>query len=213
MRDTSNNAETTRNALLDTAEELIRKRGGEMELSVQELASACGISTNSFYQYYEDKDCFYEALAGRWFQDLTDAMEAIVESSLPPREKLFQFFSKRLDILHSRWQEDPVLFENYLGLGDAQWEVIRGYVDLADHYMAGIISEAMAEGHFKGLDIDHIVSLVNLMVQPFVNPRLMAQMERIATTQNLHIIIGTIFSGLNNVTFKGDDNITKMGDM
>lgn len=115
--------------------------------------------------------------------------------------------------MHSRWQEDPVLFENYLGLGDAQWEVIRGYVDLADHYMAGIISEAMAEGHFKGLDIDHIVSLVNLMVQPFVNPRLMAQMERIATTQNLHIIIGTIFSGLNNVTFKGDDNITKMGDM
>ncbi|NRD89240.1 hypothetical protein C8024_06990 [Sphingopyxis sp. BSNA05] len=81
-------------------------------------------------------------------------------------------------------------------LGNEHFEVIKGYVDLADHYMASILAEAMDKGYFKGLDLDTVVSLVNTMMQPFCNPQLMMQMMHLATEDRLRIVINTILSGL-----------------
>ena len=82
-------------------------------------------------------------------------------------------------------------------LGDEHFEVIKGYVDLADHYMATILAEAMEAGYFKGLELDAVVSLVNTMMQPFCNPKLMMQMMHLATEDRLRQVIGTILTGLN----------------
>src|SRR3989344_899146 len=146
-----------------------------------EVAAACGMSQSSFYRYFASKEAFFEAIAGRWFEELNQIMEDVVASDLPPREKLFEFFARRAAGKRARFEADPNLFRANMDLGEEHWEVIRGYVDLADHYMAVILGEAMAEGYFPGYDLDHVVSLTNLVMQPFCNPFVMMDMIRTAT--------------------------------
>ncbi|WP_033925653.1 TetR/AcrR family transcriptional regulator [Sphingomonas sp. 35-24ZXX] len=190
-----NDHDAIRAQLMEAAEEMVRARGA-INLSLSEVAAACGMSQSSFYRYFSSKEAFFEAIAGRWFEELNQIMEEVVASDLPPREKLFQFFARRVAVKRARYEADANLFRAHMDLGDEHWEVIRGYVDLADHYMAMILGEAMAEGYFAGYDLDHVISLTNLVVQPFCNPALMMDMMRTATPDNLRIVINTLFDGL-----------------
>ena len=205
-----NDHEAIRIQLMEAAEEMVRTRGA-INLSLTEVAAACGMSQSSFYRYFASKEAFFEAIAGRWFEELNQIMEDVVASDLPPREKLFEFFARRVAVKRARFEADPNLFRANMDLGEEHWEVIRGYVDLADHYMAVILGEAMAEGYFPGYDLDHVVSLTNLMLQPFCNPFVMMDMIRTATPDNLHIIIDTLFDGLGAGQASADaENVTPL---
>ncbi|GGB51409.1 TetR/AcrR family transcriptional regulator [Blastomonas aquatica] len=190
-----NDHDAIRTQLMDAAEDMVRARGA-INLSLSEVAAACGMSQSSFYRYFASKEAFFEAIAGRWFEELNQIMEEVVASDLPPREKLFQFFARRVAVKRARFEADPNLFRANMDLGEEHWEVIRGYVDLADHYMAVVLGEAMSEGYFEGYDLDHIIAITNLMVQPFCNPFVMMDMMRTATPDNLRIVINTLFDGL-----------------
>jgi len=191
-----NDYDAVRQQLLEVGDEILRNRGA-VTIALSEVAAACGMSQSNVYRYFPSKEAYFEAMAGRWFEELHAMMEEVIASDLPVREKLFQFFARRVTVKRARYEADPQLFQTYMDLGDEHWEVIRGYVDLADHYMATIIGEAMAEGYFAGLEIDQAVSLVNLMVQPFCNPSLLIDMVRTATETNLRLVIDAIFDGLH----------------
>lgn len=192
-----NDHDAIREQLMEAAENMVRARGA-INLSLSEVAAACGMSQSSFYRYFPSKEAFFEAIAGRWFEELNQIMEDVIASDLPAREKLFQFFARRLAVKRARYDADPALFQSNMDLGEEHWEVIRGYVDLADHYMAIVLGEAMAEGYFEGYDLDHVVALTNLMVQPFCNPFVMIDMVRTATPDNLRIVINTLLDGLGS---------------
>jgi AcrR family transcriptional regulator len=205
-----NDHEAIRQQLMDAAEEMVRTRGA-INLSLTEVAAACGMSQSSFYRYFPSKEAFFEAIAGRWFEELNQIMEDVVASDLPPREKLFEFFARRVAVKRARFEADPNLFRANMDLGEEHWEVIRGYVDLADHYMAVILGEAMAEGYFPGYDLDHVVSLTNLVMQPFCNPFVMMDMIRTATPANLRIVVNTLFDGLGAAeAIRDAENVTPL---
>lgn len=205
-----NDHEAIRTQLMDAAEDMVRTRGA-INLSLTEVAAACGMSQSSFYRYFASKEAFFEAIAGRWFEELNQIMEDVVASDLPPREKLFEFFARRVAVKRARFEADPNLFRANMDLGEEHWEVIRGYVDLADHYMAVILGEAMAEGYFPGYDLDHVVSLTNLVMQPFCNPFVMMDMIRTATPDNLRIVVNTLFDGLSAAQAIQDaENVTPL---
>ncbi len=185
----------TRAKIMDAAEHIIQERGA-ISFTMTDLATAVGMSPSNLYRFFESKDALAEAMAGEWFADLEIIMEELVSAEMPVEEKLYQFFAKRLIVKRARFADDPGLFESYMELGDEHFEVIKGYVDLADHYMATILAEAMEQGYFKGLELDTVVSLVNTMMQPFCNPKLMMQMMHLATEERLRIVINTILSGL-----------------
>ena len=189
----------TRTRIMDAAEHIIQEKGA-VSFTMTDLATAVGMSPSNLYRFFESKDALAEAMAGEWFAELEIIMEALVSAEMPVEEKLYQFFAKRLVIKRARYADDPGLFESYMELGDEHFEVIKGYVDLADHYMATILAEAMEKGYFRGLELDTVVSLVNTMMQPFCNPRLMMQMMHLATEERLRIVINTILNGLQAET-------------
>lgn len=188
--------EAKRIEIMDVADELIRNKGA-ISFTMSDLASAAGMSPSNLYRFFENKDALAEAMAGEWFADLHVIMENLVAADIPVEDKLYRFFAERLILKRNRYEEDPNLFESYMELGDEHFEVIKGYVDLADHYMASILAEAMEAGYFKGLELDAIVSLVNTMMQPFCNPKLMMQMMHLATEERLRMVIETILEGLH----------------
>jgi TetR/AcrR family transcriptional regulator, repressor of the ameABC operon len=187
--------EAGRAVLLDHVEALIRERGAVM-VTLAELAAAANMSPSNLYRFFESKEALHEAVAERWFAPKIRIMEEVVASNLPVRDKLYHFFARRFVLLREMQAADPVLFQSYLDLGNEHLEIVRGYIDLADHYQAMLISEAMGEGHFPGLTIDEAVSLINLMVQPFCNPDLLLQLIHSVNEPKLALIIDAILGGL-----------------
>lgn len=187
--------EAGREKLIATAEVIIRERGA-INFTITDLAAEAGMSQSNVYRFFENKDALAEAMAGRWFAELITIIEDLVEADVPVEQKLYEFFARRLFIKRARFEEDPELFRSYMELGNEHFEVIRGYVDLTDHYMAMILAEAMEEGYFAGLELDQIVSLVNTMVQPFCNPNVMMDMMHLADEERLRQVIDTILTGL-----------------
>ena len=160
--------EAGRERLIDMVMELIEERGSSA-LTMTEVAGRAGMSPANLYRYFENREAMIEAVAERWFQPKVAIMEDVVASDLPPRRKLYEFYARRFVLIRAIWQRDPVVFQTYCELGTENFDVIRSYVDLGDHYLGEIIGEAMADGHFAGLEIDETISLINQMLSTYVN--------------------------------------------
>ncbi len=197
--------DATKSRILEICEEMIRERGA-ISFTMKDIAQAADMSQSNVYRFFESKDDLAEAMAERWFEALNVIMEDVVASDLPARDKMYAFFARRMELKHQRLKDDPSLFAAYMELGNEHFEVVRGYIDLADHFMAVIIAEAMEEGYFKGLEIDETVSIMNSMVQPYCNPMLMMQLHLLAGPDKLAIVIDTIFDGLNKPDIPIADN-------
>lgn len=191
----STDLEAGRAQLLDVVEHMVQKRGA-VSLTFADLAAEAGMSTANIYRFFTNKEALFEAVAERWFAPKIAIMEDVAAGDLPPRDKLFQFFVRRFRLMLANYHEDPELFASYMALGHEHEEIIRGYVDLGDHYLAMIVADAMDDGHFQGLSIDRAVSLINLMVLPFINPEQMMDLQHSVTEEKLEQIVDTILIGL-----------------
>ncbi len=198
--------EAGRETLIDLVVELIEERG-TTTLTVAELAARAQMSPANLYRYFESKEALIEAVAERWFQPKVAIMEAVIASDLSPRRKMFEFFARRFALMKAEWERDPVAFANYVELGKENFELVRSYVDLGDHYLAMIIGEAMAEGAFAGLSIDAALSLINQMVSVYVNIGSMDLVMPRLSVDKLAMIIDAIFDGLS-ATDRGAKAVT-----
>lgn len=197
------NLDAGREQLLELVESLIKQRGAT-SVTLAELAAVAGMSPSNIYRFFENKEALFEAAAERWFAPKIRVMEEVADSNLPIRQKLYDFFARRFVMMRDNHAEDPALFDSYMELGDEHFEIIRGYIDLGDHYLAMIVAEAMEEGYFKTLSIDRAVSLINLMVQPFCNPSLMAMLAHSVSEEKLALVIDSILEGLGKKAVAGN---------
>jgi AcrR family transcriptional regulator len=188
--------EAGREQLIDLVIALIDERGSTA-LTVAEVAARANMSPANLYRYFDSKESLIEAVAGRWFQPKLDIMEQVVASDLPPRRKMYEFFARRFALMKAEWEADPVAFALHVELGKEHFELIRSYVDLGDHYLAEIIGKAMGEGFFSGLSVDEALSLVNQMVNVYVNIGTMEMIMPKLTTDKLARIIDAVFDGLS----------------
>jgi AcrR family transcriptional regulator len=187
--------EAGRALLLETVEQLIRKRGAA-DIAMNELATAAGMSPSNLYRFFDSKEALMEAIAEKWFAEKMAIMEEVTAAEIPIRDKLFAFFARRYQVLKGRFEDEPELFQSYCELGNQYFEVVRGYVDLGDHYLSVIVAEAMEAGHFGELSIDETVSLINQMVQPYCLPDAMIQIGHKLSEAKLSKIVDTIMIGL-----------------
>ena len=188
--------EAGRKQLIELSIEMIEERGTGA-LTMTELAGRAGMSPANLYRYFESKEALIEAVAEHWFQPKVTIMEEVVASDLPPRRKMYEFYARRFALMKGEWERDPVAFSTYCELGRENYQIIRSYVDLGDHYLAVIIGEAMAEGHFAGLSVDDSISLVNQMLSTYCNIGAMELIMPKLTVDKLARIIDAIFDGLS----------------
>lgn len=188
--------EAGRTALLEVVDNLIRKRGA-VDISMTDLAAAAGMSPSNLYRFFDNKEALLEAVAERFFAEKIQIMVEVTESDLPVRDKMYQYFARRYLAIVEQYEAEPDLLKSYLEIGQQYFEVVRGYVDLGDHYLAIIVAEAMEQGYFEGLSIDETVSLINQMVQCYTNPDTLFYIGTIKlSVTKLALIVDAIFLGL-----------------
>lgn len=174
---------------------LVKERGTEITYTAAQAES--GLSRTRFEQLFADYDDLFDAIAQTWLAPHMEAMEVVLGSDLPPNRKMYEFFRGRFVISRDRFREDPATFTMICEMGAANFERVRSYVDLADHYLCEIIVEAQADGHFAGLDIDAALSLINQMVQPYTMPDALVYLGDKLTEEKLARIVDTLFIGLS----------------
>ena len=188
--------EAGRDRLVELAIAMIEERGNSA-ITMTEFAARAGMSPANLYRYFDSKDAMIEAVAEYWFRPKVAIMEEVIASDLNPRRKLYEFFARRFAMMKAEWERDPVAFSTFVEMGKENFEQVRSYVDLGDHYLALIVGEAMADGHFEGLSVDEAISLINQMVNCYVAIGAMEMVMPKLTTDKLARIVDAIFDGLS----------------
>ncbi|MEL6237617.1 MAG: hypothetical protein AAFQ90_03380 [Pseudomonadota bacterium] len=174
--------------------DLVKERGTEISYPV--ALSESGLTRSRFEMIFADYDELFDAVAQIWLAPHMVVMEEVLASDLPPPRKMYEFFRRRFVISRDRFREDPENYTMISEMGAANFEKVRSYVDLADHYLAELIVQAQADGYFSGLEIDEALSLVNQMVATYTTPDVIIYLGDKLTEEKLARIIDTIFAGL-----------------
>lgn len=187
--------QSERNRIAQMVLDLVKERGAEISFPVA-LAES-GLSRSRFEELFPDFDDLFDAVAQVWLTAHMQAMEEVLATDLPPNRKMYEFFRRRFAISRQRFEEDPATFRLICEMGAANFERVRSYVDLADHYLCELIAEAQADGYFPGLEIDAALSLINQMVSPYTLPDSLIYISNRLSEEKLARIIDTIFAGLS----------------
>lgn len=175
--------------------DLVKQRGTEITHATA-LAES-GLSRSRFEQLFEDFDDLFDAVAEIWLAPNMHVMEEVLAADLPPNRKMYEFFRRRFVISRERFREDPEYFTLICEMGAANFERVRSFVDLADHYLCEIIVQAQADGYFAGLEIDETLSLINQMMSNYTIPDALIYLGDKLTEEKLARIVDTIFIGLS----------------
>ncbi|WP_255573883.1 hypothetical protein [Erythrobacter sp. SCSIO 43205] len=184
-----------RNRIATMVVDLVKQRGTEISYATAQTES--GLSRSRFEWVFPDYDDLFDAVAAIWLAPHMKAMEEVLETDLPPTRKMYEFFRQRFVISRQRWRDDPENFTMICEMGAANFERVRSYVDLADHYLCELIVQAQAEGYFAGLSIDETLSLINQMVSNYTIPDSLIYLGEKLTEEKLARIVDTIFIGLS----------------
>jgi len=190
--------ESERKRIAQMVLDLVKERGTEIPYTV--AISESGLTRARFEQLFEDYDDMFDAIAQLWLHPHMVVMEEVLATDLPPIRKMYEFFRRRFVISRDRWTEDPESFTIICEMGAANFERVRSYVDLADHYLCEVIVQAQADGYFTGLEIDETLSLINQMITHYAIPDSLIYLGDKLTEEKLARIIDTIFTGLSGET-------------
>jgi len=175
--------------------DLVKERGSEIPWTIAMAES--GLTRARFEALFADYDDLFDAVAQLWFTPHLAVMEEVLAANLPPQRKMYEFFRRRFVISQGRFREDPEHFNILCEMGAANFERVRSYVDLADHYLCELIAEAQAEGFFGGLEIDEALSLINQMISNYTLPDALIYLGEKLTEDKLARIVDTMFIGLS----------------
>lgn len=197
-----------RAVLVRQAMAVIERRGESITRGT--LASEAGITRAQVERIFPAESDLFDAVAEAWFAPQVAIMEQVLATDLPPQRMMYEFFARRFIALRKNYRADPSAFATYCEIGAEDFERVRSYVDLADHYLCEIIAHAQAEGHFPDLEIDEALSLINQMVSPYVMADMLIRIGDRLNEQKLASIIDTIFAGLSGKD-RGAAGVRKLG--
>ena len=190
----SGDTEQDRRQLVELAMKVTERRGEEIGRAT--LASEAGVSRTVIDRHFPEEGDLFSAIIDLWYEPDIAIMEDVVASELPIRRKFYEFFARRFVRERERYENDPQTFALYCELGTNRFEDVRGYIDLADHYLSELIAQAQAEGHFPGLSINQALTLINQMVIAYTSPQMMLMVSNRLAEEKLAAIIDTLFAGL-----------------
>jgi TetR/AcrR family transcriptional regulator, repressor of the ameABC operon len=192
---TAADMDALRRELVTLAMDMIARRCAV--IGKTELAAEARIGRSRIDEVFPEEDDLFDAIVELWYEDDIATMEEVVASTLPTRRKFYEFFARRFVRERERYRRDPALFALYVEMGSQKFERIRGYIDLADHYLTELIAQAQAEGFFPDLTIDRALTLINQMVMCYTSPQMMLIIEERLAEDKLAVIVDTLFEGLS----------------
>lgn len=166
-------ASKTRERLLDVARQLFASNGVE-RTTMHDIAAASDKGRRTIYTYFKNKKEIYDAVIEREADRIVERFAAIVDSDLPPVEKLQAYIRQRFQVLDDTVKSSTTSqIISYLTLDSRRLERIRRLAVEKEHKLlrkmidrgveAGVFDPVQArifpsiyQVFFQGADYSHL---------------------------------------------------------
>lgn len=152
--------------ILDCMEELARQKGF-VKTTTDELAAAAGISKRTLYRYYPSKEAVIQAVINRMTGRIESSMLQVLESSIPPPEKLRQ--SVEVIYRNLRFMDNHAFVElkkYYPRL----WTYLDEYRASRIQFWETILHQGVKEGYFREVDPRFVLTVLLASVRAVITP-------------------------------------------
>lgn len=178
------------------------------------IAQQAGVNKALLYYYFKDKETLYGAVLDDAFSGLKNAVFQVLDSDLPPGEKIMAYAGAYFDFIASN-QLYPRLMQREMmrareGHSPHIEKVIKTYIQPIFVRVSEVMREGIAQGEFRAVNPVHFVpSIVAMIVFYFSSAPMMQKIvgfnpltpERIAERRAavLDFISAALFRSKNNI--------------
>src|SRR5271163_3284284 len=119
------------------------------------IARAARVNKALLYYYFKDKDALYEAVLDHVFNGLRARVMPVLDSKLPPREKILQYLGTYFDYIAANPRFPRVVQGEWLRsrVGAARMQrIAKSYFRPIFEKLAGVLREGIAAGEFRAVN-------------------------------------------------------------
>ncbi|HVJ44023.1 MAG TPA: TetR family transcriptional regulator [Dongiaceae bacterium] len=164
-----NDAVLTREKILETAEDVLR-RYGPAKATVVDVARALDVSHGSVYRHFPSKAALREAVVERLLERVSRPLEGIVAEDAPADERLYRWCRALMAAKHHKVNSDPELFATYMTLAQEARDVVTAHVEHLIDQVSAIIADGITRGEFREGDPRQMARAVLMATAPFHHP-------------------------------------------
>ena len=147
------------------------------------IARAAHVNKALLYYYFKDKDALYEAVLDHVFSGLRDRVMPVLESDLPPREKMLEYLGAYFDYIAENPRFPQVVQSQWMrsGAGTARMQrVAKEYFRPIFLKLVGVLSDGISAGEFRPVNpMDFLPSVAAVIVFYFTAAPLMKTLMKI----------------------------------
>jgi len=185
----------TRDQILDTAVEVLRRHGPD-KTAVVDVARALGMSHGSIYRHFRSKEALFDAVAERWLHAVSAPLAVIVESRRAPEARLRLWFETLAKTKRKKVLEDPELFAMYHAVAQAAHGVVQRHVAELRGQLAAISADGAAKGEFKVIQAEVAAVVVFDATLRFHHPAFVADNVGAEADRQLALALDLMIAGL-----------------
>jgi TetR/AcrR family transcriptional regulator len=177
------------------------------------IAREARVNKALLYYYFKDKETLYGAVLDQAFSGLKNAVFAVLDSGLPPSEKMMAYVGAYFDFIASNALYPRLMQREMMRAREGQSshleKVIKNYIQPIFVRVSEVMREGVAKGEFRPVNPSHFIpSIVGIIVFYFSSAPVMQKIvgfnpltpERIAERRAavLDFISAALFRPKNN---------------
>jgi TetR/AcrR family transcriptional regulator len=147
------------------------------------IARAAHVNKALLYYYFEDKDALYEAVLDHVFSGLRTRVMPVLESKLPPRQKMLEYLGAYFDYIAANPRFPRVVQAEWMrsGADSARMQrVAKEYFRPIFRKLADLLREGIAAEEFREVNpMDFLPSVVGVIIFYFGAAPLMKTLMRV----------------------------------
>lgn len=133
------------------------------------IARAAHVNKALLYYYFKDKDALYEAVLEHVFSGLRARVVPVLDSTLPPREKILQYLGTYFDYIAENSRIPRVVQSGWMWSGAKNSKhmqrIAKEYFRPIYERLAGLLREGTKAGEFRAVNpMDFLPSMVAVIV-------------------------------------------------
>src|SRR6202165_71914 len=147
------------------------------------IAREARVNKALLYYYFKDKETLYGAVLDHAFSGLKATVFCVLDSDLPPREKIMTYVGTYFDFIASN-QVYPKLMQREMmrareGHSPHIEKLVKNYFQPIYARVGELLRQGMAEGEFRKIDPAHFIpSMVAMIIFYFSSAPLMQKIVR-----------------------------------
>jgi AcrR family transcriptional regulator len=195
MTDVDQNAQQTRNLILETAEAHLR-RYGYARTTVVEIARACGMSHANVYRFFETKAALIDAVTRRWLMNIEQPLQKIPKRSISAERQLEAFVLEFHQLKRAKLTTDVELFEVHSAIMQEHHAVVEQHIQVLFAIIKQILEQGVQTGAFQIRDIQQATLAVWNATLKFHHPLLVAEAINEPTEAQAQTVVKILVAGL-----------------